>query len=65
MTRIAILVALTLATGAHAAAQTWPQFRGPGGQGHAPDATVPLDWSESRNIAWKVPVPGAGWSSPV
>jgi outer membrane protein assembly factor BamB len=26
---------------------------------------VPVEWSESRNVTWKVPVPGAGWSSPV
>jgi outer membrane protein assembly factor BamB len=46
-------------------AQDWPQFRGPGGQGHAAGEGLPLEWSESRNIAWKVPVPGRGWSSPV
>ena len=26
---------------------------------------MPLEWSETRNIKWKTPVPGAGWSSPV
>ena len=26
---------------------------------------LPLEWSESQNVAWKVPVPGLGWSSPV
>ena len=26
---------------------------------------VPLTWSESENIAWKTPLPGRGWSSPV
>jgi outer membrane protein assembly factor BamB len=26
---------------------------------------VPTQWSETQNIAWKVPVPGRGWSSPV
>ena len=50
---------------AAAQTQTWPEFRGPGGQGHAPAAQVPLDWSESKNVAWKVPVAGSGWSSPV
>lgn len=43
----------------------WPQFRGPDGQGHAPTADVPLRWSESENIRWKVPIAGKGWSSPV
>jgi outer membrane protein assembly factor BamB len=48
-----------------ASAQDWPEFRGPGGQGHAPEQNVPLEWSESRNVFWKVPVPGSGWSTPV
>jgi outer membrane protein assembly factor BamB len=47
-----------------ALAQGWPQFRGPTGQGIAGDERVPIEWSETRNIAWKMPVPGRGWSSP-
>lgn len=43
----------------------WPQFRGPNGQGHAAAGPVPLEWSETRNVVWKVPVAGRGWSSPV
>lgn len=43
----------------------WPQFRGPDGQGHADARDLPLTWSEQENIAWKVAVPGLGWSSPV
>ena len=46
-------------------AEDWPQFRGPGGQGHSSERGVPTQWSETQNIAWKVPVPGRGWSSPV
>jgi outer membrane protein assembly factor BamB len=46
-------------------AEDWPEFRGPTGQGHSSERGLPLDWSESRNIAWKVAVPGLGWSSPV
>lgn len=42
----------------------WPQFRGPTGQGHA-DEAIPLEWGEGRNVRWKAPVPGRGWSSPV
>ncbi|MGI9177082.1 MAG: PQQ-binding-like beta-propeller repeat protein [Pirellulales bacterium] len=44
----------------------WPQWRGPDGQGHAVIAhDLPLTWSETENIAWKTPLPGRGWSSPV
>jgi outer membrane protein assembly factor BamB len=58
-----LLSALAVTTSA--AAQDWPEFRGTDGQGHAPDQGVALEWSESRNIAWKSAVPGQGWSSPV
>ena len=44
---------------------SWPQFRGPTGQGHATVSDVPLHWSESENVAWKTALPGLGWSSPV
>ncbi len=63
--RTALVTALALSAVATAYARDWPQFRGPTGQGHAPDASVPLTWSETENVAWKVPVPGRGWSSPV
>ncbi|MGH9672204.1 MAG: PQQ-binding-like beta-propeller repeat protein, partial [Bryobacteraceae bacterium] len=46
-------------------AEDWPQFRGPAGQGHSSEARVPLEWSETKNVRWKVPVAGRGWSSPV
>jgi outer membrane protein assembly factor BamB len=43
----------------------WPQFRGPTGQGHSSEPGLPVEWSETRNIVWKVPLRGRGWSSPV
>lgn len=63
--RAALGAALALSAVAAAHASEWPQFRGPTGQGHAPDEAVPLTWSETENVAWKAPVPGRGWSSPV
>jgi outer membrane protein assembly factor BamB len=56
-----LLVALLAAV---ASAEDWPQFRGPDGQGHSSQKGLPLSWSETENIAWKVAVPGRGWSSP-
>jgi outer membrane protein assembly factor BamB len=52
--------------GQFAAAQEWPQFRGPDGQGHSDVKGLPLKWSDgAENIKWKVPIDGLGWSSPV
>jgi outer membrane protein assembly factor BamB len=46
-------------------AEDWPQFRGPTGQGVSTERSLPIKWSESENVRWKVPVEGRGWSSPV
>lgn len=43
----------------------WPQWRGPLSTGEAPQATPPVEWGPGRNIAWKIPVPGAGKSTPI
>ena len=43
----------------------WPQWRGPGGQGHADASKLPVEWSEVKNISWRTELPGRGWSSPV
>lgn len=47
------------------AAENWPQFRGPTGQGHSVAQGLPLHWSETENVAWKTLIPDQGWSSPV
>lgn len=43
----------------------WSQFRGPDGNGLASADDVPLQFGEGKNLAWKTPLPGKGWSSPV
>lgn len=43
----------------------WPQFRGPTGDGHATAKRIPMQWSSTSNVVWKVADPGRGWSSPV
>lgn len=48
-----------------AGAADWPQFRGPGGLGHAGDTKLPTAWSASQNVAWRSELPGHGASSPI
>lgn len=63
-----VLSALAMGLGVSNSAQAndeWPQFRGPGGQGHSDAAGLPLTWSETENVKWKTDIPGAGHSSPV
>ena len=46
-------------------AANWPQFRGPGARGVADHPDLPDRWSTNQNVAWKIDVPGRGWSSPI
>lgn len=62
---LSLLAALSGFAPAFLFADNWPEFRGATAEGHAPDAKVPLLWSETKNIRWKVPVEGKAWSSPV
>lgn len=44
----------------------WPEFRGPAGDGVAHGTTdLPVEFGEEKNLVWKIPVPGTGYSSPV
>ena len=43
----------------------WFQFRGVNSQGISTEAGLPTEWSEAKNVVWKVDLPGKGSSSPV
>ena len=45
--------------------QSWPQWRGPTANGVAPNGDPPTEWSETKNVRWKLPLPGAGSSTPI
>jgi outer membrane protein assembly factor BamB len=50
---------------AAASAENWPGWRGPRGDGTSLEQGVPIRWSPTENIAWKVELPGTGHASPV
>lgn len=47
------------------ASRFWAQWRGPHATGVSSTANPPLEWSETKNIKWKVEIPGRGSSSPI
>lgn len=47
------------------AGRFWAQWRGPFATGVSRTATPPLEWSETKNIRWKVPIPGRSSSTPI
>ena len=69
----ALLVGIgPLALGAHLAQSPsqpgerfWPQWRGPHATGVSTTATPPVQWSDTKNIRWKIEIPGRGSSSPI
>jgi outer membrane protein assembly factor BamB len=50
---------------ASVSAENWPQWRGPRGDGVSRSRSVPIFWSEEREIAWKCPLPEWGASTPI
>jgi outer membrane protein assembly factor BamB len=66
---VRILVVAAAAGGLAATPSTherfWPAWRGPAATGEGPSARPPVEWSETKNVRWKVGVPGRGQSSPV
>lgn len=61
-----VLTPLALPLGAQpAGGKFWPQWRGPLGTGVSPAANPPSEWSETKNVRWKVALPGRGASTPV
>jgi outer membrane protein assembly factor BamB len=43
----------------------WPQWRGPLSTGVSPHAKPPIEWSETKNVRWKIELPGEGHSTPI
>ncbi|TNF45548.1 MAG: pyrrolo-quinoline quinone [Bacteroidetes bacterium] len=43
----------------------WPQFRGPESNQLTTEKTLPLEWSDEKNLLWKIELPGRGWSCPI
>lgn len=60
-----VLLACAVLARAAAPVTHWPQFRGPGSLGVADNPNLPEHWRTNENVAWKIQVPGRGWSSPI
>jgi len=62
---VTAMLGLVLAVASVAPAENWPCFRGPTRQGISHEKSVPLKWDATTHIAWKTPIPGESWSSPI
>ncbi|MDB6031025.1 MAG: outer rane biosis protein BamB [Verrucomicrobiales bacterium] len=50
---------------ANVRAENWPCWRGERLDGTSVETSVPVHWSSTSNVAWKVELPGVGHASPV
>lgn len=63
--RLVAVVVMILGFSNVVLAGNWGHWRGPLGNGAAPEAAPPTEWSSTKNVKWKVALPGRGSSSPV
>lgn len=57
---VAVLVAIVPLS-----AENWPQWRGPRLTGASGETNLPLRWSRSENVAWRLPLPDLSGSTPI
>lgn len=60
-----LLIISSLVFGSENYNDNWPSWRGPLVTGEALNGAPPIEWSETRNVKWKTPIPGKGLSTPV
>lgn len=62
---LALITFIAFNTTARSIGSNWPQWRGPEGQGISTDKNLPTEWSDTKNVLWKVELPGKGFSQPI
>ena len=65
MKRVSALGVLMVFAAATLAADNWPQWRGPALNGVSTEKGLPVKWSTTENITWKIPMPGRSGSTPI
>jgi len=62
---LALGITCFAALGQATAGENWPAFRGSKTLGVSDNPDLPLEWTDKKNVEWKIAVPGLGWSNPV
>lgn len=65
MNRVLCIGTVLLASAGSLYAENWPAWRGPTHDGVSTEKEIPIRWSATENIAWKVELPGPGGATPV
>ena len=62
---IVVFGIVLLTTVGSAVAENWPHWRGPRNDGTSPETNLPVKWSKTENILWRLPLPGPAGATPV
>jgi outer membrane protein assembly factor BamB len=63
--RTALTIVLLSAAGVAPRAENWPQWRGPSLNGLSGEKNLPLRWSSTQNVTWKLALPAWSGSTPI
>ena len=63
--RIALTIVFLANAGAAPRAENWPQWRGPSLNGISGEKNLPIRWSSTQNVAWKLALPALSGSTPI
>jgi outer membrane protein assembly factor BamB len=63
--RLFVVAFAFISVGASVGAEHWPQWRGPQLNGISSEKGLPVKWSATENIAWKVAVPERSGATPI
>jgi outer membrane protein assembly factor BamB len=64
MRRLVVILSLIVTAGTMLSAN-WPAWRGPNGDGVSSEKNLPIKWSPTQNIAWKLALPQWSGATPV
>ena len=65
MMRVLLTIAAGVCAVAAVSADNWPQWRGPQLNGVSLEKGLPVKWSQTENIAWKLPMPTRSGATPI
>ena len=63
--RVFVMVTVLATAVATARAENWPQWRGPSLNGLSSEKNLPVRWSPTENIVWKLALPAWSGSTPI
>ena len=65
MTRAILALVITCATAALLRAEQWPNWRGPSSNGMSRETNLPVRWSKTANVTWRLALPAWSGSTPI